>query len=123
VNDPPTVRASARPTASRPGRPALTAGARSPWALGNHDIPRPALPVGKHLSNGTRPSTPPPRMESLRVRNYRALRDLELKDVSSLTVLPGPNGSGKPTVFDVFAFLSESFTSGLRRAWDRRGRF
>jgi predicted ATPase len=25
-------------------------------------------------------------------------------------------------VFDVFAFLSECFESGLRRAWDRRGR-
>ncbi len=34
----------------------------------------------------------------------------------------GPNGSGKSTVFDVFAFLAECFESGLRRAWDRRGR-
>ena len=34
----------------------------------------------------------------------------------------GPNGSGKSTVFDVFAFLSECFELGLRRAWDRRGR-
>jgi hypothetical protein len=25
-------------------------------------------------------------------------------------------------VFDVFAFLSECFELGLRRAWDRRGR-
>lgn len=30
--------------------------------------------------------------------------------------------SGKSTVFDVFAFLSECFESGLRRAWDKRGR-
>lgn len=40
-----------------------------------------------------------------------------------LTVLLGPNGSGKSTVFDVFAFLSECFTVGLRRAWDKRNRF
>lgn len=39
-----------------------------------------------------------------------------------MTVLLGPNGSGKSTVFDVFAFLAECFESGLRRAWDRRGR-
>lgn len=64
-----------------------------------------------------------PRIEYLRVRNYRALRDLELRDITPLTVLVGPNGSGKSTVFDVFAFLSECFTDGLRRAWDRRGRF
>lgn len=39
-----------------------------------------------------------------------------------MTVLLGPNGSGKSTVFDVFAFLAECFESGLRRAWDKRGR-
>ena len=64
-----------------------------------------------------------PRIEALNVANYRALKDLKLKDISPLTVLLGPNGSGKSTVFDVFAFLSDCFATGLRRAWDRRGRF
>lgn len=63
-----------------------------------------------------------PRIESLRVKNFRALRDVEIRDMTPLTVLVGPNGSGKSTVFDVFAFLAESLESGLRRAWDRRGR-
>ncbi|HUW39986.1 MAG TPA: AAA family ATPase [Rectinemataceae bacterium] len=62
------------------------------------------------------------RIEYLKVENYRALKQVELRDLSPLTVLLGPNGSGKSTVFDVFAFLSECFDSGLRRAWDRRGR-
>lgn len=66
---------------------------------------------------------PPARIESLRVQNYRVLRDLKLNKLSPLTVLLGPNGSGKSTLFDVFAFLSECFTVGLRRAWDRRNRF
>ena len=57
------------------------------------------------------------------MKNYRALRDLELRGVTPLTVFLGPNGSGKSTVFDVFAFLAECFDSGVRRAWDRRGRF
>ncbi|WP_026100861.1 AAA family ATPase [Synechococcus sp. PCC 7336] len=64
-----------------------------------------------------------PRIEQLKVQNYRVLRDLELKNITPLTVFLGPNGSGKSTVFDVFAFLSECFQFGLRRAWDRRGRF
>ncbi len=64
-----------------------------------------------------------PRIEYLRVKNYRALCDLELKGITPLTVFLGPNGSGKSTIFDVFAFLSECFTVGLRKAWDRRGRF
>jgi predicted ATPase len=72
------------------------------------------------------PSTPrlptPARIEYLKVRNFRALREVEFKDLTPLTVLLGPNGSGKSTIFDVFAFLSECFELGLRRAWDKRGR-
>jgi len=64
----------------------------------------------------------PPRLKRLKVQNFRALRNVEFKDLSPLTVLLGPNGSGKSTVFDVFAFLSECFEVGLRRAWDKRGR-
>ncbi|MBD0311433.1 MAG: AAA family ATPase [Microcoleus sp. T3-bin5] len=63
-----------------------------------------------------------PRIESLKVQNYRALHNLELKNLTPLTVFLGPNGSGKSTIFDVFAFLSECFTESLRKAWDRRGR-
>lgn len=64
----------------------------------------------------------PARIESLTVRNFRALHDVEIKDITPLTVLLGPNGSGKSTVFDVFAFLSECFELGLRRAWEKRMR-
>jgi len=67
-------------------------------------------------------SRPPARIENLRVKNYRVLQDVEFKNVTPLMVLLGPNGSGKSTVFDVFNFLSECFQSGLRHAWDRRGR-
>lgn len=64
----------------------------------------------------------PARIVYLRVQNYRALKAVEFKNITPMTVLLGPNGSGKSTLFDVFAFLSECFESGLRRAWDRRGR-
>lgn len=63
-----------------------------------------------------------PRIESLKVENYRALQNIFLEDLKPMTVLLGPNGSGKSTIFDVFDFLSESFQQGLRHAWDRRGR-
>ncbi len=64
-----------------------------------------------------------PHIESLRVKNYRALRDVTLKQLKPLSVFLGANSSGKSTFFDVFAFLAECFTDGLRRAWDKRGRF
>ncbi len=64
----------------------------------------------------------PARIEYIRVENYRALKAVELRDLTPLTVLLGPNGSGKSTLFDVFSFLAECFQYGLRHAWDRRGR-
>lgn len=63
-----------------------------------------------------------PRIESLRVENYRSLRKVEMNHLTPMTVLLGTNGSGKSTIFDVFNFLSECFQFGLRHAWDRRGR-
>lgn len=74
------------------------------------------------MTKTRRTTKAPPRIQYLKVQNFRALRDVEFKELSPFTVLVGPNGSGKSTVFDVFAFLAECFESGLRRAWDRRGR-
>jgi predicted ATPase len=62
------------------------------------------------------------RIERLTIRNYRVLKDVTFRELSPLTVLCGANGSGKSTVFDVFAFLNEAFTGGLRGAWDARNR-
>lgn len=67
-------------------------------------------------------SDPRLQIEQLRVQNYRVLRDVTFKDLTPFTVLTGANGSGKSTVFDVFAFLHEAFTRGLRPAWDDRNR-
>lgn len=64
-----------------------------------------------------------PRIESVKISNYRSLRDVELTNLTPLTALIGPNGSGKSTFFDVFAFLAECFSVGLRKAWNDRGRF
>lgn len=70
----------------------------------------------------TTPITAQAKIQRLRIQNYRVLRDVEFRDLTPLTVLLGPNGSGKSTVFDVFAFLHEAFTTNLRAAWDHRNR-
>ena len=62
-----------------------------------------------------------PHIELLHVKNYRALRDTKLKQLKPLSVFLGPNGSGKSTLFDVFVFLAECFTVGLRQACNKRG--
>lgn len=63
----------------------------------------------------------PPRVERIKIENFRALRSVEFKELAPLSVLLGPNGSGKSTVFEVFAFLSDCFgEGGLRSAVDKR---
>ena len=64
-----------------------------------------------------------PRVEAVSVRNFRCLRDVQIKGLMPVTAFLGANGSGKSALLDVFAFLSECFTDGLRAAWERRGRF
>jgi predicted ATPase len=56
-----------------------------------------------------RAQTTPPRIVYLLVKNYRALHNVELRDLPPLTVLLGPNGSGKSTVFDPERNRSRSF--------------
>jgi predicted ATPase len=64
---------------------------------------------------------PIPHLQSLRVRNFRALQSLDLDDLSPLSVLVGPNGSGKSTVFEALEFLAACFGEGLPAAWKRYG--
>ncbi|RZK24114.1 MAG: hypothetical protein EOO56_02665 [Hymenobacter sp.] len=64
-----------------------------------------------------------PRLTYLRIKNYRALRDVEFRDLTPLTVLIGPNGSGKSTVLDALDFLAEAVRGNLVAAWEKRERF
>jgi len=64
-----------------------------------------------------------PRLTYLRIKNYRALRDVEFRDLTPLTVLIGPNGSGKSTVLDALDFLAEAVRGNLTKAWEKRDRF
>ncbi|MDI9349147.1 MAG: AAA family ATPase [Candidatus Symbiobacter sp.] len=50
--------------------------------------------------------TPVARIVSLRVKNFRCLKDVTLDFTGPLTVLVGPNGSGKSTILQVLGFIS-----------------
>ena len=64
-----------------------------------------------------------PRLTYLRIKNYRALRDVEFRDLTPLTVFIGPNGSGKSTVLDALDFLAAAVQGNLVGAWEKRNRF
>ncbi|MFZ4536972.1 AAA family ATPase [Propionivibrio sp.] len=63
------------------------------------------------------------KIESIRLKNFKAFRDVHLKDVPSFLVVVGANGSGKTTLFDVFGFLHDCLKGNVRQALDSRGRF
>lgn len=45
------------------------------------------------------------KIESIRLKNFKAFQDAELKDLPSFCVFIGANGTGKSTIFSVFDFL------------------
>ncbi len=63
------------------------------------------------------------KIESIRLKNFKAFRDVHLTDMPSFVVVVGANGAGKTTLFDVFGFLHDCLKSNVRQALDSRGRF
>jgi predicted ATPase len=61
------------------------------------------------------------RLEAIRLKNFRALRDVHLKDVPPFAVFVGANGTGKSTLFTVFGFLRDAMTTNVTAALGRLG--
>ena len=61
------------------------------------------------------------KIEYLRLQNFRAFRDVEMRNIPRLAVLVGANGSGKSTLFSVFGFLRAAMSSNVRSALEQLG--
>lgn len=62
-------------------------------------------------------------IESIRLRNFKAYKDVELVNIPNFCVFVGANGSGKSTLFDVFGFLKDCLTYNVSTALRGRGGF
>lgn len=61
------------------------------------------------------------KIESLKIKNYRCLQNIEINNMSAFCVLVGANGTGKSTFFDVFGFLRDALKNNVRQAIQIRG--
>ena len=65
------------------------------------------------------------RIERIRVRNFRAFKDVEIREVPRLAIFVGANGTGKSTLFSIFGFLRDAMNTNVRmgpvQTWRKPG--
>ncbi|MCL5946392.1 MAG: AAA family ATPase [Planctomycetes bacterium] len=61
------------------------------------------------------------KLESLALKNFKAFKCAELKQIPRLCVLVGANGTGKSTLLSVFGFLKDALTDDVPIALTRLG--
>jgi predicted ATPase len=60
-------------------------------------------------------------IEEIRIKNFKALKDVHLTNLPPMAVFVGKNGTGKTTLFHIFAFLKNCLASGVRTALQVEG--
>ncbi|MCD2451083.1 AAA family ATPase [Methylicorpusculum oleiharenae] len=61
------------------------------------------------------------KIETLRIKNFKAFKDVEMLDIPSFCVIVGANGTGKSTLFNVFGFLKDALTTNVTTALIKQG--
>jgi predicted ATPase len=61
------------------------------------------------------------KIETIHIKNYKVLRDIEIRNIGSLAVFLGVNGAGKSTLFDVFGFIKACLMGNITSALQARG--
>jgi predicted ATPase len=61
------------------------------------------------------------KIESIRLKNFKAFKDVEIKKIPKMCVFVGANGTGKTTLFNVFSFLKDALTDNVHVALTKLG--
>jgi predicted ATPase len=72
-------------------------------------------------ANARKKETKKMKLESIRPKNFKAFKDVELKNIPRMCVTVGANGTGKSTLFSVFGFLKDSLTANVHVALTNLG--
>ena len=61
------------------------------------------------------------KLEALTLRNFKAFRHAEMRNIPEMCVIVGANGTGKSTIFKVFGFLRDALTEDVHTALVKLG--
>ena len=61
------------------------------------------------------------KIESIRLKNFKAFKDIEMREIPKLCVLVGANGTGKSSLFSVFGFLKDTLSGNVNSALAKLG--
>ena len=60
-------------------------------------------------------------IERIRIKNFRAFKDVEIRNIPRLAIFVGANGTGKSTLFSVFGFLRDAMNANVKTALAKIG--
>jgi len=63
------------------------------------------------------------KIKSISLKNFKSFQSTQLKDIPSMCVIVGANGSGKSSLFEVFSFLKDAMKDNVQKALSKRGGF
>jgi predicted ATPase len=63
------------------------------------------------------------KIKSIKIKNFKAFKNAQMKDIPRFCVIVGANGSGKTTLFNVFGFLKDALSTDVNTAFNKRGGF
>jgi predicted ATPase len=61
------------------------------------------------------------KIESIRLKNFKAFQNVEMRGIPKLCVLVGANGTGKSSLFSVFGFLKDALSGNVNTALAKLG--
>lgn len=61
------------------------------------------------------------KIESIHLKNFKAFKDVEIKNIPKMCVFVGANGTGKTTIFNAFSFLKDALTDNVHVALTKLG--
>lgn len=61
------------------------------------------------------------KIEALKIINFKAFKEVEMRNIPNFCVIVGANGTGKSTLFKVFGFLKEAMTTDVQTALVKQG--